>query len=43
MQQYCEKGKIQWEELLTAVKKLAKNKSPGLNNVPPNAFKAPSH
>eukprot|EP00592_Proboscia_alata_P015543 CAMPEP_0194400982 /NCGR_PEP_ID=MMETSP0174-20130528/127544_1 /TAXON_ID=216777 /ORGANISM="Proboscia alata, Strain PI-D3" /LENGTH=84 /DNA_ID=CAMNT_0039197615 /DNA_START=926 /DNA_END=1177 /DNA_ORIENTATION=+ len=35
-------GQIEWEELLTAVKKLANDKSPGLNNVPPDAFKARS-
>ena len=36
-------GKIQWKELLAAVKKLANDKSPGLNNVPPGTFKALSH
>ena len=30
---------IEWEELLQAVKKVANGKYPGLNNVPPDAFK----
>ena len=31
---------ISWYEIKKATTKLAKNKSPGLNGVPPNAFKA---
>ena len=31
---------ITWEELKKAVTKLANGKSPGLNEVPPDAFKA---
>ena len=34
---------IEFEELLKALKKLANKKSPGLNNVLPDAFKALSH
>ena len=30
---------IPWEEVKQAVKKLSNRKSPGLNNVPPDAFK----
>ena len=36
-------GEIQLKKLLSAVKKLANDKLPGLNNVPPDAFKALSH
>ena len=36
-------GEIEWKELLAAVEKLANVKSPGLNHVPPDAFKALSH
>ena len=31
---------ISWEELRKAIAKLANGKSPGLNDVPPDAFKA---
>ena len=31
---------IQWEEIKLAIAKLANEKSPGLNDVPPDAFKA---
>ena len=31
---------ITWAELKTAIAKLANNKAPGLNKVPPNAFKS---
>ena len=31
---------ILWEELRKAIAKLANGKSPGLNDVPPDAFKA---
>ena len=34
---------IKWEELKFAVRKLANGKSPGLNDVPPDAFKALSN
>ena len=29
-----------WAEFMTAVVELTNDKAPGLNNVPPNAFKA---
>ena len=34
---------IEWEEVKFAVSKLANGKSPGLNDVPPDAFKALSN
>ena len=34
---------IKWEEVKFAVRKLANGKSPGLNDVPPDAFKALSN
>ena len=34
---------IKWEEIKLLIAKLANEKSPGLNNIPPDAFKAPSN
>ena len=34
---------ITWAEIKTAIAKLANYKAPGLNNVPPNAFKSLSN
>ena len=34
---------IEWEEIKLAIAKLANKKSPGLNDVPPDAFKALSN
>ena len=36
-------GPIEWDELKAAVRSLANGKSPGLNDVPPDAFKALSN
>ena len=33
-------SEISWEELQQAIAKLKKGKAPGLNNVPPDAFKS---
>ena len=34
---------ISWDKIKKAMKKLANDKSPGLNNLPPDSFKAPSN